>query len=322
VAIAGTWKAGAVTPSEYTGAARWGTGINPIHAVRDGTGRPTATKEPLIAGDPQTDMVPEDIIGPSLWGYSAEDAAYYAGEDYRYLLEDHPNWGDNETGRADRDGDIMTEGLYPQPEGFPAWGPYNDDNPMDGFPISGPPGGAGIRSYSDGAAVEFNHSIAVPTPGWRGGWRNKAHGQVQEAEGSAPSQYEITTSMTQLHQTRVNTAATVRGTDDPRAPIESRLTGQKIKDYAKSSGMGGGPGTPDMKPVTQALPYRPWFFRTAGLPPPPDTTYGTMTGFEPIERTVPVDAGEYVVTQEAAPAAAGEPDPDFGYSSEDTSYGY
>jgi hypothetical protein len=320
VGIAGTWKAGAVTPSEYTGATRWGTGINPIHAVRDGTGRPTAIKEPLVAGDPQTDMVPEDVIGPAMWGYSAEDAALYAGEDYRYLIEDHPNWGDNEAGRADRDGDIMTEGIYPEPEGWPPWGPAERDNPASDFPLSGPPGGADVRAYSDGSEVENNRAINVPTPGWRGGWRNKAHGLVEEAEGSNQSQYEITTSMTQLHQTRVNTAATARGTDDPRAPIETRLTGMKIKDYAKSAGMGGGPATPDMKPVTQNLPYRPWFYRTAAVPPPPDTTYGTMTQFDPIERTVPVDAGEYVVTQETT--TAGEPDPSFGYSSEDTSYGY
>src|ERR1035438_10398613 len=107
--------------------------------------------------------------------------------------------------------------------------------------------------------------------------------------------------MTQLHRSLENNRAVLRGTDDPRQGIGTRLTGMKVKDYAKSSGMGGGPGTPDMKPVTQNLPYRPWFFRTAGTPPPPDTYYGTMTGFDPIERTLPVDAGEYVVTQEAPP---------------------
>lgn len=316
MAIAGSWKAGAVTPSEYAGALRWGTGINPIHGHRAGDGRPTGTKIPLVAGDPQTDVVPEEIIGPAMWGYSAEDAQFYAGEDYRYLVEDHPNWGQTQPGRPDRDGDIMTEGIYPEPEGWPSWGPAEVDalGSIDGFPLSGPPGGANLRAYTDGLAVERRHAIAVPTPGWRGGWVNKAHGQVEEAETSDPAQYEITTSMTQLHQTRVNAAAVARGTDDPRAPIGTRLTGMKIKHYAASQGTGGGPATPDMRQQPQDLPYRPWFFRQGAMPPPPDTTWGTMTQFDPIERTLPVDAGEYVTTQEAPAAGA---DDTYGYSEGD-----
>lgn len=313
MAIAGSWKAGAVTPSEYVGALRWGTGINPIHEIRDGDGRPTGTKEPLVPGDPQTDVVPEEILGPAMWGYCAEDAQFYGGEDYRYLVEDHPNWGQNETGRPDRNGRIMEDGRYPQPMGWPSWGPHEvpPEYAEAQFPLSGPPGGARLRSYTDGTDVEKLRAIAVPTPGWRGGWVNKAHGRVEEAEVSDPSQYTITTSMTQLHQTRVNTAAVTRRTDDPRAPIDTRLTGQKVKRYAESFGMGGGPATPDMRQQPQDLPYRPWFYRQAAAPgyTPGGTYFGTMTQFDPIERTLPVDAGEYVVTQEAGDAS-------------DTSYGY
>jgi hypothetical protein len=316
MAIAGTWRAGAVTPSEYAGATRWGTGINPIHSVYDNAGRPTAIKEPL-AGDPQTDFVPENILGPSQWGYSDEDAAFYAGEDYRYLVDDHPNWGQDSAGRGDRDS-IDGSAQYSEQD-WPSWGPHEEDQAevIAGYPLSGPPGGAAIRARSDGSEVENNRAINVPTPGWRGGWVNKAHGRVQASEGSDPSQYEITTSLVQLHQTRVNAAAVARGTDDPRAPIESRLTGQKVKSYAKDFSMGGGPGTPDMRQQSSDLPYRPWFFRTAALPPPPDTMFGTMTQFEPIERTLPADAGESVQVQEADT----DGDPSFGYSSED-SYGY
>ena len=313
MAISGAWAAGAVTPSEYAGALRWGTGINPVHGIRDGDGRPTGTKEPLVPGDPQTDAVPEEILGPAMWGYSAEDASFYAGEDYRYLVEDHPNWGQDEHGRADRDGDIMTEGVYPQPEGWPSWGPHECPAAYAEAqqPLGGPPGGSRLRSYTDGTDVEHLRAIAVPTPGWRGGWVNKAHGAVEESEPADDSQLTVTTSMKQLHQTRVNTAAVTRGTDDPRAPIETRLTGQKVKHYAESWGMGGGPATPDMRQQPQDLPYRPWFFRGAATPPAPDTMFGTMTAFEPIERTLPADAGESVVTSEAA----GEQD--FGYESGD-----
>lgn len=315
MAIAGAWRAGAITPSEYLGAEQWGSGVNPIHGVRVNAGRPTQVKEPLLA-DVDSSFVPEEVVGPAMWGYSAEDAAFYGGEDYRYLVDDHPNWGQGEAGRPDRDGDIMTAGLMPQPEGFPSWGPHEDDNPVDGFPVGGPPGGAALRAHTDGFEQENRHAIAVPTPGWRGGWLNKAHGAVELAEGSDPSQYEVATSYRQLHETRVNTAAVTRGTDDARAPIDTRLTGQKEKHWAMSSGMGGGPGTPDMRPVTQNLPYRPWFFRGAAVPPPPNTFFGTMSSFEPIERTLPADAGESVTVQEV-------PDDDgaFGYAGEDPVYG-
>jgi hypothetical protein len=317
MAIAGTWKAGAVTPSEYVGATRWGTGINPIHGVYDNAGRPTASKETLIGGDPQSDFVPESVIGPELWGYSDEDALTYPGEDYRYLTDEHPNWGQDSAGRGDRDSIDGTAQFSEQD--WPSWGPHEvtEEDAVAGWPLSGPPGGANVRANSSGSDVEHSRAIAVPTPGWRGGWLNKAHGRIEEAEPSAQSQYEITTSMAQLHQTRVNDAAVARGTDDPRAPIETRLTGEKVKHYAADFSTGGGPGTPDMRQQSSDLPYRPWFFRTAAVPPPPDTMFGTMTQFDPIERTLPVDAGEYVVIQEAGP----DDDANYGYTSEDISYG-
>jgi hypothetical protein len=313
MAIAGSWKAGAVTPSEYTGALRWGTGINPIHGVRDPGSRVTGVKEnllPLGAGDQGAD-VPESILGPSQWGYCSEDAAMFPGEDYRYL-DDHPDWGETPQ-RAQPD----LAGL-PGTQDWPEWGPHGtDETDYDAWPLPAWPGGEDVRAVSEGAEVENCRAIAVPTRGWRGGWLNKAHGPVEEAETSDPSQYEVTTSLVQLHKTRVNDAAVLRGTDDARAPIPTRLTGQKVRVFAMSEGMGGGPGTPDMGQQGQDLPYRPWFYRQGAMPPPPDTTYGTMTGFEPIERTLPVDAGEYVVVQEAAAAD----DSSYGYSGEDVLYG-
>jgi hypothetical protein len=300
MAIAGAWAAGAITPSEYAGATRWGTGINPIHAVRDPGSRETGIKENLLPlGDGGTVVMPDELLGAEQWGYSSEDAAAFPGEDYRYLVDDHPNWGDSTVGRSDRDGDIMVEGRHPQPEGWPSWGAHGTGYPD--FQLAGYPGGENLRAFSDGIDVEHLHAIAVPTPGWRGGWLNKAHGAVQEAETSDPSQYEMQTSMNQLHRSRDNNRAVTRATDDPRSVIETRLTGMKVRHWAKSSGMGGGPATPDMTPVTQNLPYRPWFFRSGAMPPPPDTTYGTMTAFDPIARTLPDDAGEYVTTQEAPP---------------------
>jgi len=294
MAIAGSWAAGSVTPSEYAGATRWGTGINPIHAIWDeGPGR-GPTKEPLGSVTPSGAVDP-GLVGVPAYGFTTDDP-FYAGEDYRYLEDDHPNWGDSTQGRADRNGIIMAAGSEPDPTGFPSWGPHGARGEV--FPQAEWPGGANLRAQSEGADVEQSRAVAVPSRGWSGGWLNKAHGEVSGQADSDPSQLLVTTSEVQLHQTRVNTAATIRGTDDPRSPIQTRLTGQKVKHYAQSSGMGGGPGTPDMGPVTQQLPFRPWFFRSAGTPPPPSTTYGTMSGNEPLERIPPVDAGELVTTTE------------------------
>jgi len=299
MAIAGSWLAGAVTPEEYAGSTRWGTGINPVHAIWDeGPGR-GESKLPLgSTGDSGT--VGDDITDPNLYGFGDDDSQYYIGEDYRYLEDDHPNWGDTTVGRADRDGEIMEAGTQPDPTGFPSWGPHevSDKDWQTGWPLGGPPGGARLRSQSEGSDLEHLNAIAVPTRGVTGGWLNKAHGEIGVPVDSDPAQLLITTSEVQLNQTRTNEAAVTRGTDDLRASIATRLTGQKVKSYAKSSGMGGGPGTPDMGPVTQDLPFRPWFFRSAAVPPPPDTTFGVMTSTEPIERVPPVDAGELVTTTE------------------------
>jgi hypothetical protein len=297
MAVSGSWASKAVTSSEYAGATRWGTGINPVHAIRDaGPGR-GPNKEPLgTSGGEVPEALDDDLTA---YGYAYEDMQFYAGEDYRYVQVDHPNLGNGSTGRADRNGRIMApDGTDPGPAGYPPWGAYYAD-PDDEFPLSGgPPGGAELRSRQEGAQIENARAIAVPTRGLSGGWLNKAHGDVAEALTSDPSQYEMTTSMIQLHKTQVNDAAVIRATDDPRSPIETRLTGQKVKVFAMSSGMGGGPGTPDMAPVAQDLPFRPWYFRHAAVPPPPDTMYGTMTSFTPLERVPPVDAGELVTQTE------------------------
>ena len=310
MAVAGTWKAQNAAPLEYEGATRWGTGYNPVHAVHEGIPR-GPSKLPLGSTGPGG-VTPESLLGPVAWGYQAEDAQFYQGEDYRYLDADHPNWGDNSTGRADRDGQIMQDGAYPQPEGWPEWGPHNDDNPVDGFPLAGPPGGLGVRSYSDQLELERGRAIAVPTPGWRGGLENKTHGNVNEARTSDPGQYEINTSMRQLHSHLDNTRAVTRQTDDPRTPIENRLTGVKVRPRALDFNMGGGPGTPDMLPQSQdAIPKRPFFYRQGAMPALEQHDYNSINYFDPIDRTLPADAGA-TITQQEAPQQGG-----YGYTGED-----
>ena len=308
MAIAGTWKSNNIT-LPYAGATKWGTGINPVHAQPEQIPR-GEIKLPLGSTGPGG-VEPESLQGPVAWGYQSEDAQYYAGEDYRYLAEDHPNWGEDDSSgsRPDRDGQIMAEGEYPQPEGWPSWGPHNSEYPD--FNRGGPTGGASVRSFSDELELERGRAIAVPTQGSRGGWENKEHGNINDAHISDPRQYEINTSMTQLHSKLDNARAVSRVTDSPRTPITNRLTGVKIKTYAKDINMGGGPGTPDMLPQSQdRIPKRPFFYRTGGAPPMEQHQYNSITYFDPIERTLPDDAGATVTTQESAGGG-------YGYTPED-----
>lgn len=311
----GAWRAANVTPLDYAGAAKWGTGVNPIHAVPEGIPRGDI-KLPL--GQTGTGgAAPEVVLGPIEWGYQAEDAQFYTGEDYRYLREDHPNLGDNTGARPDRDGQIMEVGAYPQPEGWPSWGPANLDGTSDDFPLTGPPAGAGVRSYSDQLEIERGRLIAVPTPGYTGGWQSKLHGNVNEARTSDPSQYEIATGLRQTVSQLDNNRAVTRATDAPRSPMHNRLTGVKVKSYAKSLGMGGGPGTPDMYPQQQdGVPKRPFFYRTGATPPAEPHTWNEITYFDPVMRVVPDDPGALVTTQ----SNAGSGGPDYGYTSEEGSW--
>jgi hypothetical protein len=63
-----------------------------------------------------------------------------------------------------------------------------------------------------------------------------------------------------------------------------------VKQYAKSFGMGGGPGTPDMQPFGQTVGLkRPWLTRAAAMPPAEDHTYNSMEGRSPIQRSMSPD---------------------------------
>lgn len=311
MAVKGGWRAANVVPEDFAAATQWGTGVNPVHAVRAGIPRGDI-KEPLGAAGP-ADMAPEYVIGPTLWGYQAEDAQIYPAEDYGYLRYDHPNWGETTVGRADRDGDIMAYGKVPQPEGWPSWGPANLDGDTGDFPLSGPPGGLAVRAYSDGSDEERERPIAIPGYGVSGGWLNKAHSEVNTPVTSDPAQYELATGIVQTSRQLDNGRATARGTDELRTPIANRLTGMKVKDYAKDWNMGGGPATPDLRPQdTDRIPKRPFIFRTVGAPALEAHTWNEITYFEARQRTVPDTAGSLVPPY---PPASG-----YGYTPEDGSY--
>jgi len=78
MAITGTWKMNSVITDAYTGALRWGTGINPIHSVVDAGKNPTTAKQTLRDTTPG-DAVDQSIVETTDWGYCAGD--YTGGVD-------------------------------------------------------------------------------------------------------------------------------------------------------------------------------------------------------------------------------------------------
>lgn len=327
MAISGSWAERYANAQAYTGAKRWGTGYNPIHEIRDNPGRVTGTKENLYPlGDP-SDSPPEEILGLDDYADADWDGEQpYPGEDFRYQ-DDEPRW-DQVTPQfrnATLGNPVMGE--------WTSWGVYNDDNPVDGFPLAGPTGGMNqALDVSHGEDQERQHAISVPTMPVAGGWKTKAHGSVQDAahndgQDIGPdrlAQWAVNTgkvqgpTVTSMTQDR----ALARGTDAPREPIQSRVVGMRQYSPALSFQMGGGAGAPDMFPFqTTAGLKRPFVMRAPGLPPFEDHMFNTMEGRVPLQRTVPPDPYQGDPEAAAMTSGTGAMDGDFDYS-DDAGWGY
>lgn len=282
MAIAGTWKRQAQSTVDYEGAKVWGTGINPIHSQHDdGTGRVIApmTYEPGN-DDPGID-----------YGYCFEDMVGGVAPAY---MNDHPNWGSKDT--RSNTGD------------YPRWGMDGNEYPLD--PVASPPMGTGIRAYNHGFLTRLTRPLQVPSETVTEGYRHKEHGGVSDSRVSDDSQYTINTSMRQRDLSRNNEHAVTRGTDDPREPIKSRITGKRR--YVPSS-------SPerhyDMTPREQDYILRPFVTRTAGTAPEQWLEGQEMFVQEPIQRQPPSDpflgenAIDLPIQQET-----------YGFTGEDMSY--
>src|SRR6266487_2982335 len=164
--------------------------------------------------------------------------------------------------------------------------------------------------------VTTSHAVAVPTPFVTGGWLSKqrgadAHTEAAQEPGQDRYQLAINTSPVQGQgvQSLDNQRAVQRGTDTPRTSILSRTAGMAEKAYARSFGMGGGPGTPDMQPFQQSAGLkRPWLTRVAALPPAEEHFMNTMEARVPIQRYTTPDP--YQGDPEVGPGDAGV---DWGY---------
>lgn len=282
--LSGAWSQLNANANQYAGALKWGTGVNPVHGFYgEGpplrvTGREPGPEESSF----ETEGVPISLLSPEEYGYTMEDV-----QTIQAFPGQPPAVG---TPR-----DVTRTNM----DSFPSWGPAI------------PTGGTVFRGIAEGARVFRNRVISYPTETVTEGWDNKTSGEVADAETSDPGQYERQTSMQQVDPVagRNNDLAVERGTDDPRAIIRTRLTGQKLKPWST------GERLQDMFPFQQDTIIRPFWFRQMGTGDPSQMQPNEMYVSEAIQRQPPPDP--YLGPQETDQEVM---DNEYGYSTEDVSY--
>lgn len=280
--VTGMWRASRTLP--YATASVWGTGINPVHADY-GSDDLRVTGRQGILNDPSRT--------PPQGGH--DDAAY------------------PETGSPWFQPD--NEHYYPEAtivyDGRPRWQVNSPD--WRGRNVRQPPVDAtgavkaAFRAVIGGARRgNYKQTGQLPSETVTEGWRNKAHGMPANSVPSDPSQYEVQTSMRQRYQVRNNDHAVLRGTDEPRSRIASRVTGQKLKLFS------GEERHYDMFPRQQDIILRPFWYRTAGTGDPQWLEANETYDISPIQRTPAPDP--YLGPQETSSEF------DYGYTGDDVTY--
>jgi hypothetical protein len=261
----------------YSGAQVWGTGINPIHEVYGSP--PVRLNDPLAPQTPPSEATRQTTDIFYNWQYAeppSNGAAYVTYDDR------------------------------------PAYDTPPEESPVRIKTIGHPPlNASGMAKQrfrrTKGGAHRLMQVLqpTLPSETVSEGWTNKTRGALANAKPSDPSQYEMQTSMTQRYKVRNNQQAVERATDDPRAEIQSRVAGQKIKNWSQ------GERNYDMLPKEQDEIPRPFYYRTAGTGPAENMLPNEMYGIDPIQRTVPPDP------------SLGNPDDNYtayGYTPEDAFY--
>lgn len=308
-AITGQWNR--IYTAPFSGAEKWGTGINPIHQYygeQDDPlrvyGRPV-DKNPFETPQHSPGKIapfeasPDFINTAEPWGYQPEDIAgldvfQLSGyEENRHGMDvvndtDHPNWDTPTDNRSDAT-------RYRVPLDIP------------GRETSGR-----LRAGQEDA--DEHVSDQVPTETVSEGWVNKPASGFGIGESgdnvivSDPAQYERQTSMQQRNAVQDNERAQMRMTDDPREPISSRFAPMKLKLYS------GQQRHYDMFPYQIDDMPRPFWFRRAGTGRREELLPNEMYVIEPIQRTPPPDPS-------LGPPEESLNDPNyedhFGYTNED-----
>ena len=230
----------------YTGARKWGTGINPIHGVDFSLDEPTGQKTVQTAqgpNEPGPETLPEGLLNPQ-----DEAPEYgYTDEEYASMI-----WGYGpSTGTSDRPGsDVSTAQLrFDVPNNWPSMGN-----------VPGPPGGAMIRQESHGDFAGSVAKLGDKEETVSEGWVNKETGGVVDSTDSNPSTVYMQTSATQRDKVRAGSQRGGGSASEYDAPIGSwRPTwGVRIKPWS------GGRRHYDMTPRRQDILIRPFWYRSAG----------------------------------------------------------
>jgi hypothetical protein len=277
----GALKASMTEP--YVGAEVWGTGINEIHAVY-GEGPPlritgrNGNVPTIQPADARLDETP----GEDLWGYDI-DVPHNNGDVY---IDDRPAWNE------------VPPDYNANTENHPPWNVAQYVNER-------------FRATSGGAhRISQKLVDSIPSETVSEGWVNKPTGTVANSKPADDAQVFIQTSMMQRYRKRNNKHAVARATDAPRAEIDSRVEGMKVREY--SGQVVDSPRYYDMTPYQQDAMLRPFRYRTAGTGPASYLRPNAMTVLQPIERVPPPDPS--VGIPEAPPAS------DYGYTGEDQFY--
>jgi hypothetical protein len=295
----------------------WGTGINPVHMVygegppiRVG-GRPDSTSgiAPGVSGD---QYAPVSSPAEGAAGYTEFPPA-----DYGYMPEDLAGLD------VFADPQIAVYGVPFIQDGWPSWtggaqdGQSTPINRLRSDPrMIYPVGSAGIvankvRGIRIGPRDEDSEvSNEIPVETVSEGWTNKTRGKLADSKPSDPSQYERQTSMQQRYAVRNNQQSVLRGTDEPRTEIQSRVAGQRVRNYS-----GQEPGSNrhyDMSPFQQDQINRPFRYRVAGTGYQEWLEANETYQIDPIRRTPPADPSLGV--------SETGPELDYGYTVEDNFY--
>jgi len=272
----------------YVGAGVWGTGYNPVHAYY---GSPPDRQAAIAYREGETtppfEGVSEELVPEEFWGYTPED--YQGNQDF--VRDDRPGWDVEPSENPSR---------------------YSTDNQP---PVNAPGAAKNyFRSIMGGAYSRWRGKLPradymIPTETVSEGWINKPQGRPANAKPSDPSQYERQTSMQQRYRARNNDLAILRSTDVPRAHINSRVTGVKLKVYSQ------GQRLYDMFPKQQSSDYeRPFYYRTAGTGLQDQMESNAMWDISAVERTPPPDP--FMGPQDTSLGGPAE----YGYTGEDQFY--
>lgn len=279
MAISGAWMERYGTALPYADASKWGTGINPIHAVRVTEPRqPPENNTGYIEAIPASEATSGFVETGPPWGYDPTDIAgldvfaseYQAINGIPFIQDNWPDWEETTP---------QTRATVP-PDSSRPWGSSGGYKNI-------------LRSVFGGAYQANNKgpgfSYQIPTETVSEGWLNKPStgklvaGELPDAETSDPSQYEMQTSMTQRYKTQNNERAVTRGTDDDREPIDSRVAPMKLKVYS------GEQRHIDMFPYQIDQIPRPFYYRTAGTGRPEEMAPNEMFVITTLQRTPPPD---------------------------------